>query len=224
MAGMPMLAQGCYSKCVISWLRATLLKMYSVTVKIEGIESRRRSAGILHIVNGFFLVAKAADLYRLQEYRGFLPVLPVLLIAASSLFYGFFRKKTDPFAKYNYLLRLLQVIVFTYLGFIFLEIGGSIHYVGSFIFALITIMLLFSERRIFEETIIFLDESGIKIPGYYRDHLVYWTDLEDVTIREDFITLFHKKQKYLQYQVMQDLSILEITKLNAFCREMIDGH
>ena len=68
-----------------------------------------------------------------------------------------------------------------------------------------------------------MEEAGIRIPGYYRDHLVPWQDLEQVTVREDFITLFHIRQKYLQYQVMQDLSLLEIAKLNAFCREQIEG-
>jgi hypothetical protein len=196
--------------------------MYSVTVKIDGIESRRRSAGLLHVVNGFFLVAKAVDLYRMEAFRNFLPALPVLLIATPSLFYGFFRRRTDPFAKYNYILRLLQIIAFTYLGFMFLDSGGgSIHYIGVFIFALITILLLFSERRIFQETTIFFDEDGIRIPGYYRDHKVNWSELEDVSVREDFITLFHIRQKYLQYQVMQDLSTLEVAKLNAFCKDMI---
>jgi hypothetical protein len=43
-----------------------------------------------------------------------------------------------------------------------------------------------------------------------------------VIIREDFLTLFHVKKKYLQYQVMQDLSTLEVAKINAFCREQIE--
>ena len=197
--------------------------MYSVTVKIDGIENRRRSAGLLHIVIGFFLVAKGADYFEYLKYENFLAVLPVLLMAGISLFYGFFRRRMDPFAHYNYWVRLAQVVVFTYLGFMLTGVGRSIDYIGVFIFAFLSILLLFSERRIFNETTIFLDKNGIRIPGYYRDHLVQWSELDNVRVREDFITIFHRRQKYLQYQVMQDLSTLELAKLNAFCNEMIES-
>ena len=47
--------------------------------------------------------------------------------------------------------------------------------------------------------------------------------LVEVLVREDFITLFHAGKKYLQYQVLQDLSTLELAKMNAFCRENVKG-
>ena len=196
--------------------------MYSVLVKIEGIESKRRSAGLLHIVIGFFLLLKGADYYKLLEYKNFIPVIPVLLIASISLFYGFFRSKLDRSAQYNFWLRLIQVITFTYLGFLMLGVGRTIDYIGVFVFAFLSIILMFSERRIFQESTIFLDENGIKIPGYYRDNIVKWQDLANVVVREDFITLFHVRQKYIQYQVQQDLSTLELAKMNAFCKEHIE--
>ena len=197
--------------------------MYSVTVRIEGVERRRRSAGLFHILVGFFMIAEGADYFKLLNYQEVFRVLPVMLIGAFSLFYGFFRRRIDLAARYNYWLRLLQVIAFAYLGLMMTEIARPIDYISVFSFAFLCILLMFSERRIFMETTLFLEIEGIRIPGYYRDHLVYWKDLENVTIREDFITLFHVKQKYLQYQVMQDLSLLELAKLNAFCKEQIEG-
>ena len=102
-------------------------------------------------------------------------------------------------------------------------VGRSLDYIGIFIFALLSIMLLFSEKRVFQETLIRIHENGIVIPGIYKDHLVEWMELSNVVVRQDFITLFHKKQKYLQYQVKEDLSTLEVAKLNAFCKERIEG-
>lgn len=197
------------------------LSMYSVAVKIEGIESRRRTAGLMHIIIGFFLIAKGADYYRFLEYKTILPALPAFAVAAVSFAYGIARRRIDLTAKYNYLLRLVQVITFTTLGIAFIKISRPVDYWGLFIFAAICIVLLFSERRIFTATVIFLDETGVKIPGYYRDYLIKWQDLLEVKIREDFVTLFHRKQKYLQYQVVQDLSLLEVAKMNAFCMEKI---
>lgn len=196
--------------------------MYSVVVKIDGIESRRRGAGLLHMVIGFYMLVKAVDYYRYVRYENLWPAIPVLLVASFSLFYGFFRTKLDRSAQYNYWLRLIQVVVFTFLGFLFIGVGRSIDYFGVFVFALLSIILLFSERRIFQETAIYFENEGVRIPGYYRDHLIDWNNLSSVVVREDFITLFHVQEKYLQYQVKQDLSTLEVAKLNAFCKEQIE--
>lgn len=197
--------------------------MFSITVKIEAIESRKRNAGYLHVINGFFLIAKTAEYYRYTEYKNFLPVIPLLLVGSFSLFYGLFRKKIDISYHYNFWLRLLQVLAFLSLGIMMVNAGRFSFYISGFIFALLSIMLLFSERRIFQETTIFIDDEGIRIPGNYRDHLIQWSDLTEVIVREDFVTIFHVKQKYLQYQVMQDLSTLEVAKMNAFCREKIES-
>jgi hypothetical protein len=87
----------------------------------------------------------------------------------------------------------------------------------------VSIVLMFSEKRIFQQTTVYFDEPGVKIPGYYRDHLIKWEELSEVVVREDFLTIFHVNQKYLQFQVMQDLSTLEVAKMNAFCREKVEG-
>lgn len=197
--------------------------MFSITVKIDGIEKRRRSAGLLHIVIGFFLIVNASNYYRSIEYKTFWPVALFLLVASFSLFYGFFRRKIDLSAQFNYRLRLIQLVSFTALGFLVVSSGRAVDYLGVFAFAFLCIILLFSERKIFQETTIYINDTGVKVPGYYRDHLVQWENLSEVVVREDFITLFHVKQKYLQFQVMQDLSTLEVAKMNAFCREKIEG-
>lgn len=197
--------------------------MYSVAVKIEGIESRRRSAGLLHIVIGFFLFAKGADFYRISGYQGFLPLVPVFLVAAAALFYGFFRRRFDITAKYNTTLRFIEVLTFFSIGFAMLKTARLIDYGGVFIFALLCIILMVSEKKAFTESAIQFTDDGLIIPGYYRDHFIKWPELSEVIIREDFITIFHVRQKYLQYQVKQDLSTLEVAKMNAFCREKIES-
>ncbi len=196
--------------------------MYSIRVKIEGIESRRRSAGVLHIVIGFFMIFNASNYYRFNHYKSLLPVALILLVASISLFYGFFRRKMDLSGHYNYQLRIVQVISFAILGFMMLGSGRPSDYIGVFVFTLLCIVLMFSERKIFEPTTIYLKDEGIKVPGYYMNHLIAWEEVSEVVLREDFITIFYTNQKYLQFQVLQDLSILEVTKMNAFCREKIE--
>ena len=195
--------------------------MFSIVVKIEGIENRKRSAGLLHIAMGFYLIVRAGDYYNLLKPDAGLTALPLFMIATLSLVYGFLRKKIDPNASYNYWLRSVQVLTFIVLGVVMIRIGRPMDYISLFIWAFLGILLMFSERRVFQDTVIYLDSQGIRIPGYYKEHLVPWEAISEVVVREDFITIFHKKQKYLQYRVLQDLSTLEVAKMNAFCKEKL---
>lgn len=198
--------------------------MYTVAVKIEGMDRRRRSTGLVHGILGFFLVIKSFDLYHYLQDSSLVPALPFLAVGGVSLFYAFFRNKIDPVAKHNAGLRLLQTVTFFSFGFLMLRIGRSIDYISLFIWGFLTLILFFSEKRVFKETLLQFSEKGVFIPGSYKDYLVEWTTLENVVVRHDFITLFHRGKKFLQYQVLQDLSELELVKLNAFCREQIENH
>lgn len=195
--------------------------MYTVAVKIEGTERRRRSTSLVHAIVGFFLLLKSFDLYHYLGERSLLPTLPFLLVATASLFYAFFRSRIDLTAKHNAGLRLVQTVTFLSFGFLMLRLGKTMDYISLFIWGFLTLVLFFSEKRVFQDTLIQLAEKGVLIPGTYREYLVTWETLENVVLRHDFITLFHRGKKYLQYQVIQDLSELELVKLNAFCQEQI---
>lgn len=195
--------------------------MYSVAIKIEELIRRRKSANLMHLFIGFFLLTKAIDYYRRLEFDHFIPTLPPFLIAGVSIAYFFLRKTFDPLHRYHYWLRLLQILGCIYLVAALWRTGSSIDIIGVSVLALISSILYFTEKNIFEETILSFTEEGVLIPGYLKKHIVPWKDLTEVVVREDFITLFHVERKYLQYQVMQDLSTLEVAKMNAFCKEKL---
>ncbi|RYZ27377.1 MAG: hypothetical protein EOO10_12910 [Chitinophagaceae bacterium] len=197
--------------------------MLTVAVKIEGMERRRRSTGLVHAIIGFFLLIKSLDFYR---YLGESSITPIALFAAVgtvSLIYGLFRKRLDITAKHNAGIRLLQTIAFLSFGILMYRLGKTLDYASLFIWALLTLVLFFSEKKVFQETLLSFTKEGIIVPGTYKEHLVEWKVLESVTVRHDFITLFHRGKKFLQYQVMQDLSELEVVKMNAYCKENIEA-
>ena len=196
--------------------------MYTVTVKIEGMDRRRRTAGYMHVIVGFFLLLKTFDFNNRLMEKSTTQVLPFVLVAGLSLFYGFFRGRFDAAAKYNAPLRVLQFVTFVLFGAVMMKTGNRFDYTVLFVWALVVFLLIFSEKILFAETTFTITEDGIRIPGTYKEHLVDWKALESVTVRHDFITLFHRNKKYLQYQVMQDLSELEVVKMNAFCGEKIE--
>ncbi|HUC82455.1 MAG TPA: hypothetical protein VMR70_16230, partial [Flavisolibacter sp.] len=201
----------------------TPIFMYTVAVKIEGLEKRRRNTGLIHVIIGFFLLIKSFDLYKYLGERSVTPVILFVFVGLVSLLYGFFRKRLDPRAKHNAGLRLLQTVAFLSFGMLMFRLGQTVDYASLFVWSFLSLILFFSEKKVFQDTLLTFTEEGVKIPGTYREHLVKWDRLESVAIRHDFITLFHLEKKYLQYQVMQDLSELEVVKMNAFCKEKIEA-
>src|SRR2546423_13047686 len=119
--------------------------MYNVTVKIEGVENGRRSAGLLHVVIGLFLITKSADYYKFLDYKYFVPVVPFLLVGSFSLFYGLFRTKIDLTHRYNFWLRLSQTLSFAVLGVLTTYVGRPMDYAGDFVFSFLSLILLLTE-------------------------------------------------------------------------------
>lgn len=185
-------------------------------------DRRRRNTSLVHAILGFFLLIKSVDLYHYIQGRSIVPAIPFIAIGVLSLVYAFFRTRIDITAKHNAGLRLFQTVAFFSFGFVMLRIGKSIDYISLFVWGFLTLVLFFSEKRLFNDTVLTFSEKGVLIPGTYRDYLVDWSSLESVVARHDFITLFHRGKKYLQYQVLQDLSELELVKVNAFCKEQIE--
>ena len=55
--------------------------MYTVAVKIEGLERRRRSTGLVHVIIGFFLLIKSLDLYKYLGEKSITPILLFVIVA-----------------------------------------------------------------------------------------------------------------------------------------------
>lgn len=191
--------------------------MYSVAIKIEALQGKQRSAALLHVVAGFFLVAKAID-YANSEGRVLVIAFVFLAAGILSAIYGMFRKRLDPGGAFNSLFRRAQAAAFFILAMHFMRIDPLISYIGLYLFALVCIILQQTEKKAFEEPLLIMNEEGVRITG----HIIPWKALTELIVREDFITIFHKEKKYLQYQVMQDLSTLELAKMNAYCKEKIE--
>ena len=76
--------------------------MYKIPVKIEGIERRKRSTGLLHVIAGCFLISNASTYFKHLNYSDFIFVSAFFIVGAASFGYGFFRRRLDPAAIYNH--------------------------------------------------------------------------------------------------------------------------
>ncbi len=197
--------------------------MHSILIKREGIERRKRSTGLLHILAGLFLMVNAIAYFEQLGYKRLLPVLPFFLVAMLSLIYGLFRNKIDPAAQYNHWVRMLQFLMFSLLGIFMLKSKMEFKNLSLFIWAVICIPLLFTERKIFHDAALTFNQNNIMIPGYFSNKVVPWSSISNVIIRADFVTIHYPDNKYVQYEVLDNVPLKEIEKINQFCQEKISA-
>jgi hypothetical protein len=195
--------------------------MYNILIKREGIERRKKSTGLLHMLAGLFLFVNAVAYYKQMGYKAVLPVVPFFLVAVLSLVYGFFRNRIDPSAQYNHWVRMLQFLMFSLLGIFMLKSKMEFRNLSLFIWAVICIPLLFTERKIFHDAALTFNQNNIMIPGYFSSKVVPWSSITNVIIRPDFVTIYYPDNRYVQYEVLDTVTSKEIEQINIFCQQKI---
>lgn len=198
------------------------LNMHLIAIKIDGIERRKKSTGLFHVVAGLFLLANIAEYYKQLNYQNFFSVLPMYLVAVASLLYGLFRNKMDPKAKFNHWMRMLQFLIFSVLGILMLKTKMDFRNISLFLWAVICILLLFTERKIFHDAFLNLSKNNITIPGYFSNKVLPWSVIENVIVRQDYVTIYIPRNRYIQYEVLSELSEAEIKDINFFCQQHIE--
>lgn len=195
--------------------------MYHIPVKIEGIERRRKSTGLLHIVAGLFLITSTSTYFKLLQYENFLAVFPLYIIAAASVIYGLLRTKIDPKARYNHWLRIVQCLAFAVLSILLLQAEIEFRNFVLLAWAAICILLLFSERKVFHDAFLSFEKKGMSLPGYFANWTLSWNTLQNVVVRNDYVTIFLTEDKYRQLEVLAELSEREIIEINNFCQQQL---
>ncbi|MDB5195867.1 MAG: hypothetical protein JWP88_237, partial [Flaviaesturariibacter sp.] len=66
-------------------------------------------------------------------------------------------------------------------------------------------------------------DEGVKIPGLIRSHLLPWASIENIVLKRDFVTIFQHDKKFIQLEVAQDVSTIEIEKLTTFSKQQIEA-
>ncbi len=195
--------------------------MYKIAVKIEGIEKRKRSTGLLHVIAGFFLLSNGSSYFKHLNYTDLIFVLPFFIVGVASLVYGLFRKRIDPGAHYNHWVRTLQFLSFAILAIIFTNFASGVTYFGLILWAIVTMFLMFTERKVFHDTVMQIKDDGIHIPGYFTSDVIPWHIVADFILRPDYVTITRTNLKYVQLELLEKIEADEITAINYFSHEKI---
>ncbi|GAB4091897.1 hypothetical protein [Flaviaesturariibacter terrae] len=191
--------------------------MYQIPVKIESLEKRRRMTGVLHIIAGFYLLATTASWLAARNFAGVPGALPFGIVAVTAIVYGIRRRRKDPAGKYNSALRGLEAVA---LGLLALTQQGLPAY-GLFAWTVLSVMLLFSEKVLFQPSVLELTNEGIGLPGSPKPPVLPWAELENIIVRADYVTLFRNDQKYVQLEVTAPLDNASLAAADTFGKAQI---
>jgi hypothetical protein len=197
--------------------------MHKLAVKLEGIERRKRTTGLLHVAAAFFLLLKSLDYLGLQHVPDILILLPYFFATVASLVYGLLKKFLDPQAKYNAWVRLLQVCVFTLLALDFIPFGKTVSVVVLFAWAVGCLLLMFTERKVFHDAEMIFHSEGIFIPGYFTNRRLFWRQVKEVVVRPDYITIFQADDRFLQYEVLKNMEVPALNEIALYCKQQIQA-
>jgi hypothetical protein len=195
--------------------------VYKLPVKIEGIEKRKRSSGILHMIAGLFVLITGSRSLQLQGDDLMYVQVVSYAVGIASVVYGAMRKRFDPQAKYNQWFRLAQSAAFLLKGFTLINVADTITLVSLFIWAGISLMLFVTERKVFKPTELGISKEGISVPGFYMDHLIPWTLVNDLVVRPDYVTITRENLSYVQLELLADMDRKDINRINDFAREQL---
>lgn len=197
--------------------------MYKIPVKIEKLQKRQRSAGLLHVLAGFFLlvtgsIVDSAGVVGATIFIGWFP----LVIAFASIIYGLFRRKIDPAARLNLWMRVLQAVAFIVKAIMVFDLVSIITIISLFIWAAVCLMLVYTEMKMLRPAELNLSKEGIKVPGQFTDPLIPWSLLTGFVLRPDYITLTREDRSYTQLEITADLDAGFIQEVNAFANKQIE--
>jgi hypothetical protein len=193
---------------------------YSIPVYFEPFERQKKAARLLHLLAGFLMIANAWGDFN-QPTPNLVFVVVQVAGAMLCILFAFAGKKVFPDSKNtNQLFRLIEALLFVYAAWYFFS-KMNLTFMGLLqVLAAIGLLLLFiTERKIFSATNVRIDDKGIHTPNNLADRFIAWNEIENMLIKNDFISINTTKNQFIQYETNIILSELEMDEMNAFCRE-----
>jgi hypothetical protein len=191
---------------------------YIIPVFSDQLERQKKAARLLHLLAGFLMIANAWGDFN-QPTPNLLFVVVQIATALLVVVYAFAAKKLLPEGRTtNSIFRLLEAIVLLYAAWYFFS-RMHLSFMGTLqLFAGGGLLLLFfSERNVFAPAEIHITEKGIQLPGSFSRRLIEWKDVENMRIRNDYISINTRQNQFLQFETGTILSELQIDEMNAWC-------
>lgn len=190
---------------------------YSIPIRFEPFERQKKAARLVHFLAAFLMLANAWGDFN-QPTPNLL--FTVVQIAGSliTLVYAFAGKKILGTSR-NGLFRIMEALIFVFAAWYFYS-KMNLHLMGllQILAAVGLIMLFITERTIFTPTVVTIDEKGITTPNNIKNRFMPWASIDNMLIKNDFVSINTIHNHFIQYETNVMLSELQMDEMNAFCR------
>lgn len=191
---------------------------YKIPIFFEPFERQKKAARLIHLLAGFLMIANAWGDFK-QPTPDLLFVVVQITGALLAIAFAFLGKRLFPNRGLtNSTFRLLEAIVFFYAArYFFSEMNLTLMGTLQLIAAIGLLLLFFNERKIFATCFVTLSDKGVTTPANLKDRQIEWKDIDNMRIRNDFISINTKQNQFIQYETGIVLSELQMDEMNAWC-------
>lgn len=192
---------------------------YKIPIFFEPFEKQKKAARFLHLLAGFLMIANAWGDFKQPTPALFFVVVQIAGAILSILLALLGKQMFKNLAALNGAFRLAEAAILFYAAWYFfgmnLTLMGTMQMIGG----IGLLLLFFTERKIFSSCFIRIDDKGIYTPDNISERLIEWKDIDNMLIKNDFVSINTKQNRFIQYETGIVLSELEMDEMNACCRE-----
>lgn len=196
---------------------------YKVPIFFEPFEKQKRAARLLHLLAGFLMIANAWGDFKQPTPGLFFVVLQIAAALITLLFAFAGKKKYGGSTFMNGLFRLGEAAVLFYAAWYFNKMNLSMMTMLQVAGAVGLLLLFVTERKIFTPCFVRIEEKGIYLPNNFNEKLLEWKDIDNMLIKNDFVSINTIQNQFIQYETGIVLSELQMDEMNAYCREKFAG-
>ncbi|MFN9710850.1 MAG: hypothetical protein ACK55K_05515 [Bacteroidota bacterium] len=197
--------------------------MYQIPVISTAAIKQQKAAKYIHLCAAFLMMANAWGEFNSTANPRLTFVVIQIAISIKIIFYIYGGKKffSKPIFSHRPL-RILEVVVFAYSAHYFytqhhqhlISLLQAVTAIGLF-------YLFFSERKSFQKQFIQINEQGILLPAVDQMKPLLWSSIDNLRIRNDYISINTKENRFIQYENGTPFSETELDKMNAWCFQQI---
>jgi hypothetical protein len=191
---------------------------YKIPILFEPFKKQKKAARLLHLLAGFLMIANAWGDFK-QPSPNLVFVVVQVAGAILAILFAFAGKKmfvNHGFA--NSMFRLAEAAILFYASSYFFGMNLSMMGMLQIVAGIGLLLLFFTERKIFTDCFVRIEDKGVYTPNNLKDRLIEWKDVDNMLIKNDFVSINTKQNQFIQYETGVMLSELQMDEMNAFCR------
>jgi hypothetical protein len=193
--------------------------LYQIPVISTEAIRQQKAARYIHLLAAFLMLGNAWGVFNDNASPNLFFVVVQVAMSLMTISYVIGGKKLFPNELLSHrIFRCAEILMLTYASYCFYTYQH--YHLMSFFEAVSTAglcYLVISERYLFREQVILLDEEGIRLPAADNHKLISWTSVDNLRIRNDYVSVNTLANRFIQYETAHTYSEAELDSMNAWC-------